>query len=207
MNPGDAIRNARTSALQALMAGSAASRIHIDSTLLTTRGRRDQEDTHQDIEGFVRESRVIKMWAEATADPPSATRVRHVYALACEPGVHPAGVEEPDYPAWVLNLPHEPGRICAMGVGGPTWDPRRQRSVALADGQTALAQALESRLRQTIEDDGRRPPRVLADTEATERALAEAATADELDAEWRDDAGVGPLGLREVLYGMVCVAR
>ena len=207
MNPGDAIRNARKSALQALMSGSATSRIHVKSTLLTARGQRDQQNTRQDIEGFVRDSRLVKMWAETTADPPSTTRVRHVYALACEAGVHPAGVEKPDYPAWVLNLPQEPGKICAIGVGGPTWDPRRQRSAALADGRAALAGALESHLRQIVEDDGRRTPRVLSETETTERALAKAETADEFDAEWRDDAGVGPLGLGEVLYGMVCITR
>ena len=207
MNPGDAIRNARTSALQTLMSGSAASRIHVESTLLTARGQRDQEYTRQDIEGFVRESRVVKMWAETTADPPSTTRVRHVYALACQASVHPAGVRKPDFPAWVLNLPHESGKICAIGVGGPTWDPQRQRSTALADGRAALAEALESHLRQIVEDDGRRIPRVLSETETTERALAKAETADELDAEWLDDAGVGPLGLSEVLYGMVCITR
>jgi hypothetical protein len=207
MNPGSAIRNARTSALQSLVSGSAASSIHIQSTLLTSSAERDREYTRQDIEGVVRGSRIVKMWAEVTADPPSSTRVRHVYALACDEGVTPPGVTEPDYPSWVLNLPRQPGRLCTLAVGGPTWDPRRQTSVALEDGRRALAEALESQLRQVIEDDGRSSPRVLSEMKTTERALAKAESANELDPKWRDDEGIGPLGLREVLYGVVCVAH
>jgi hypothetical protein len=207
LNPGSAIRNARRSALQSLVSGSAESSIHIDSTLLTSETSRDREYTRQDIEGFVSASRIVKMWAEVTAAPPSSTRVRHVYALACEEGVSPPGVTEPDYPGWVLNLPHQPGKTCALAVGGPTWDPRRQTSVALEDGRRALAETLESHLRQVIEDDGWTSPRVTSEMQTTERALSKAESVGELDVEWRDDEGIGPLGLREVLYGMVCVAR
>jgi hypothetical protein len=207
MNPGNAIRNARRSALQSLVSGSVTSSIHIDSTLLTSGARRNREYTRQDIEGSVWESRIVKMWAEVTADPPSSTRVRHVYALACEKGASPPGVTEPDYPDWVMNLPQRPGKTCALAVGGPTWDPSHQATAALEDGQRALAEALESHLRQVIEDDGQRNPRVMSEMKTAEWAVSKAASVDALDAEWLDEDGIGPLGLRKVLYGTVCVAH
>ena len=81
--------------------------------------------------------------------------MRHVYALACRKGFSPPGVALPDLPPWVLETPHEPGRVCALGVGGPTWDPRDQRPSTLRDGKRALAAALESRLHQIVIDTGR----------------------------------------------------
>ena len=95
--------------------------------------------------------------------------------------------------------------MCALGVGGPTWDPRDQRPSTLRDGKRALAAALESRLHQIVIDTGRSSALVATELETTDRALARAEAALDLDEEWWDGDGSGPLGLRSVLYGLVCI--
>ena len=206
LNPGDAIRYSRRAALHQLASGDVATRIHIESELLVSgSGQRGGEFTRQDIEGTVRDTRVVAMWAERTTDPRSSTKVRHVYAMACKEGQDPLGGSEPAFPDWLLNLPERDGEICALGVGGPTYDPRDQEPGTLRDGQRALAEALESRLHRIIIDTGRRNPRVASELATTEAALARAAAADELDELWSDRNGDGPLGLKGVLYGLVCI--
>ncbi len=127
LNPGDAIRYARQAALRQLAAVDADTRIRVESELLVG-SERGGEFTRQDLEGTVRNSRIVAMWAERTSDPTSQTRVRHVYAMACHPDAAASGDLAPPFPEWLLNLPDRPGEICAIGVGGPTWDPRDQRA-------------------------------------------------------------------------------
>jgi hypothetical protein len=207
LNPGDAVRYARRAALRQLAAGDETTRIHVQSELLVagSSAQRGGEFTRQEIEGTVRDSRIVAMWAERTRDPRSETLVRHVYAMACGVGAEPAGVGEPAFPSWLLNLPERDGEICAIGVGGPTYDARDQEPGTLRDGRRALATALESRLHQIIIDTGERNPRVRTELETTEAALARAAGAEELDESWSDRDGDGPLALKGVLYGLVCV--
>jgi len=207
LNPGDAVRYARRAALHQLAAGDAETRIRVESELLVSGDshRRGGEFTRQDIEGTVRDARIASMWAELSVDPRSTTQVRHVYAMACGEGREPAGSARPALPDWLLNLPDRPGEICALGVGGPTYDPRDQEPGTLRDGRRALAQALESRLHQIIIDTGRSNPRVASELATTEAALARAEAAQELDEQWSDREGEGPLGLKGVLYGLVCI--
>jgi hypothetical protein len=206
LNPGDAIRGARRNALTQLAAGDASTTAHITSELFVTGGNmRGGEFSHQDILGSVRDSQIVGMWAKLTPDPGSTTRVRHVYATACRRGSRPPELPDPAFPAWLLDLPESLTRACALGVGGPTLDPRDQYRAALRDGRQALAAALESRLHQIIIDTGRANPRVASQLETTRRALARAATAETLRDVWRDETGTGPLGLSEVLYGLVCI--
>jgi hypothetical protein len=205
LNPGDAIRYARHSSLQNLALSDAA-KVHVRSELLVTGSdrRRGGEFTRQDIEASVRDSRIVTMWANLVEEPLAHTKVRHVYAMACRKGARPSDLRTPPFPDWLLNLPDDDEQACAIGVGGPTFDPRDQEPATLRDGRRALAEALESRLRQIIIDTGRSNPRVTSELETTERALARAERAEALDDEWRDDAGEGPLALKGVLYGRVC---
>lgn len=204
LNPGDAIRYARQAALRQLAAVDADTRIRVESELLVG-SERGGEFTRQDLEGTVRNSRIVAMWAERTSDPTSQTKVRHVYAMACSPDATASGTLAPPFPDWLLNLPDRPGQICAIGVGGPTWDPRDQEPAALRDAQKALAEAIESRLHQVIIDTGARNPRVASQLDTPETAVARAAAARELDERWSDDDGSGPLRLEGVLYGLVCI--
>ncbi len=207
LDPGDSIRYARRAALRQLASGAGDARVHIESELYVSgaRGQRGGEFTRQDIQGNVRGSRIVAMWAEHTRDARSLTAVRHVYAMACGAGAEPPDLDTPSYPHWLLNPPRNEGAICAIGAGGPTWDPRDQEPATLRDGRSALAEALDSRLHQIIIDTGETNPRVATELATTEAALARAATASELDDQWSDLRGEGPLGLKGVLYGLICV--
>jgi hypothetical protein len=207
LDPGDAIRYARRAALRQLATGGADAMVHVESELYVAGSDRQRggEFTRQDIEGTVRDSRIVAMWAERTRDPRSLTKVRHVYAMACGAGSEPPDLGDPAYPEWLLNAPEGNGEICAVGAGGPTYDPRDQEPATLRDARRALAEALESRLHQIIIDTGDRNPRVASELATTEAALARAESASELDDVWSDQNGDGPLGLPGVLYGLVCV--
>jgi hypothetical protein len=207
LDPGDAIRYARQAALRQLASGAAETRVHVESALYVSgsRQQRGGEFTRQDIEGTVRDSRIVAMWAERTRDPRSQTKVRHVYAMACNEGAEPPDLADPAYPDWLLNTPDGNGEICGVGAGGPTYDPRDQEPGTLRDARRALAEALESRLHQIIIDTGEHNPRVASELATTEAALARAEAASELDDQWSDQSGDGPLGLKGVLYGMICV--
>jgi hypothetical protein len=207
LDPGDAIRYSRRDALRQLASTDKQTRIHIESELYVTGSgqQRGGEFTRQDIEGSVREARIVALWAERTHDPRSMTKVRHVYGMACHEGAEPPDLDAPVFPSWLLNVPEQEGRICAIGVGGPTYDPRDQEPRTIEDGRNALAEALDSRLHQIIIDTGVRNPRVASELETTEAARARAKAAQELDRQWSDVEGNGPLSLKGVLYGLVCI--
>jgi hypothetical protein len=206
LNPGDAIRRARRSALTQLAAGDASAIVHVTSELLVTADDTGGgEFSHQDILGSVRDTQIVAMWAKFARDPGSTTQVRHVYAMACRRQARPAGLPDLAFPAWLLDLPEGHAQACALGVGGPTRNPLDQPQAALRDGRQALAAALESRLHQIIVDTGRANPRVAFQLETTQRALTRSAAAETLQESWRDETGSGPLGLREVVYGLVCI--
>ena len=207
LNPGDAVRYARRDSLRQLAVTDTSALVHVESELYVagSRQQRGGEFTRQEIEAAVRDSRIVALWAERTRDPRSMTKVRHVYAMACHPGAEPAGLDDPGFPSWLLNLPDRDGEICAIGVGGLTYDPRDQEPGTLGDGRNALAEALDSRLHQIIIDTGEGNPRVASELATTEAARARAESAEELDEQWSDQQGNGPLGLKGVLYGLVCI--
>jgi hypothetical protein len=207
LDPGDAIRRARRNALEQLAASDlrTTTRLHSELFVDGSGDGHGGEFSYQDITGSVTKSPIVAIWAELSKDPRSTTNVRHVYAMSCRRGVEPAGMSKPGVPAWVLNVPEDDSRTCALGVGGPTRNPRDQAPAALRDGRRALGAALESRLHQIIIDTGRTNPRVASQLETTSWALSRVASAENLDREWRDDSGSGPLGLKQVLYGLVCI--
>jgi hypothetical protein len=205
LDPGDALRYARLSALTELVSGHASTTVHVESELLSSAGgQRGGEFTLQEIAGTLRDAKIVAMWAESSEDEHTQTYERHVYALACARGAAAGGLTDPTLPAWILNLPDDGFRACALGVGGPTRDPRDQPDAALRDARRALASTLESELEARIIDTGRRPL-IASELQATERALARAEAVTALDDEWLDAAGSGPLGLKATLYGLICV--
>ncbi len=201
LNPGHAIRYARRAALSHLAAETLG--VEVESELrLGAHGL--SEITTQRTAGVLEDSRIAALWSDLDTGG-DFVRVREVHALACRNDVWPATLPTPRYPSWVLQVPGEPGRICALGLSGPTRDPRNQEPVALDDAQRALAAALETRIRTTIEDDGRLLATVSTWMETSQRSLERAREASELEERWLDEHADGPLGLRGVLYGLVCV--
>jgi hypothetical protein len=207
LDPGDAVRRAREDALSALVSGDVRTVVYIESELLVSGGgQRGAEFTRQDISGAIRDAKIVAMWVERALNEHLRTHERHVYAMACSRGSAAARLSDPTVPAWILNLPDDGTRACALGVGGPTRNPNDQPAAALRDGRRALAAALGSELESIVIDTGPHRPRVASDLQTTERARARVESVDEFEAEWEDTDGNGPLGLKQTLYGLVCIS-
>ena len=203
LNPRNSIRYARVAAIDALAAGS----LEVDVQTITGvgSGRDGFEMSAQSLSGTLANARVPALWAETNPGQQGRRRVKQVYALACWPDADLSDLPGLDYPRWLIEPPDEAGRVCATGIGGPTWKSDNQRKSALRDGRLALAVALESRIEKRVFDDGRGVARIARQIDPSPAALARAAGAEELEDEWLDAGGVGPIGLPDVLYGLVCI--
>jgi hypothetical protein len=200
LNPGDAVRRARTHSLENLAAEVLGVKITSELRISETGS---SEITEQRVSGIIQQSRIAAMTSVAQAG--AGKRLREVYALACPDDLRTADVPHPDFPDWILNLPRDPARLCAIGIGGPTWYPDQQREAALRDAQAALALVIESHIQTRSLDSGRGLAHVHSTSASTERARERAASVASLEADWLDAKGEGPLGLAGVLYGRVCV--
>lgn len=202
LNPRNAIRYARLAAIDALAAGS----LEVDVQTITGVGSGEGfEMSAQSLSGTLADARVPALWAETNPGQLGRRRLKQVYALACWPDADLSSLPELDYPRWLIEPPNEAGRVCATGIAGPTSKSRNQPKSALRDGRLALAVALESRIEKRVFDDGRGVARMARQIDPSASALARAAGAEELEKDWLDTGGVGPMGLPDVLYGLVCI--
>lgn len=202
LNPRNAIRHARISAIEALAGDS----LSVDVQTISGEGPDGTfEIAAQALSGTLADARVVAVWADVSTDKGSSRRIRQVYSLACWPDASMRGLPDPDYPSWLLDPPASSGRICATGIAGPTWNPDDQSRSALADARLAIAIAIESRIEKRIFDNGRGAAKIARQVEPSTSALSRAETARELDREWMDEAGTGPIGLPGVLYGLACI--
>lgn len=202
LNPRNAVRYARLSAIEALASGS----LEVDVQSVTGSGSHGEfEMTSQSLSGTLADARVVALFAETNPGMQGRRRLRQMHALACWPDADLSDVPEPDYPRWLIEPPNDGSRICATGIAGPTWKAADQPESALSDGRLALAVALESRIEKRIFDDGRGVARMARQVEPSAAALSRAATAVELEELWLDEKGTGPIGLPGVLYGLVCI--
>ena len=202
LNPRNAIRYARVSAIDALAAGS----LSIDVQSITGTGSEGYfEMTAQSLSGVLADARIAALFGEVNPGREGRARLRQVFALACFPDADLSDLPEPGYPRWVVDVPAEEGRVCATGISGPTRKARDQAPSALGDARLALAIALESRIEKRVFDDGRGVARMAREIDPSPRALRRAAGAEALEERWLDEEGEGPLGLPGVLYGLVCV--
>lgn len=202
LNPRNSIRAARLSAIETL----AAETLEIDVQTISGAGPDGGfEIAAQALSGTLANARLVALWADVDRDGGSGRRVRQVFALACWPNASVRDLPEPDYPFWLLEPPTDDGRICATGIAGPTWKSGEQPDSALRDARLALAVALESRVEKRIFDDGRGVAKIARQIEPSPSALARAATAEQLERDWYDETGMGPIGLPGVLYGLACI--
>ena len=202
LNPRDSIRFARLSAIEALAANSLA----IDVQTVSGVGPDGAfEIAAQSLSGSLENARLVAVWADVDHADGFGRRVSQVYALACWPDATVRDLPEPAYPSWLLEPRSDEGEICATGIGGPTWNRDEQRDSALRDARLALAVALESRVEKRIFDDGQGVARIARRIEPSASAVARAGKATELERDWYDENGVGPVGLPGVLYGFACI--
>ena len=202
LNPRNAIRYARVSAIDALAAGS----LSVDVQSITGSGSRgDFEMTAQSLSGVLADARIAALYAETNPGAEGRSRLRQVFALACFPDADLRDLPAVPYPRWLIEAPSGGGRVCATGISGPTWKAEDQAPSALRDAQLALAIALESRIEKRVFDDGRGVARMAREIDPSPNALRRAAGAESLEESWLDEDGEGPLGLPGVLYGLACV--
>lgn len=203
LNPRNAIRYSRVSAIESLAAGSLEVEIQTISGVGGARGA--FEISAQSLSGTLANARIVALWAETNPYGQGRARVRQVYALACWPDADVSGLPGLDYPRWLIEPPSESGRICATGIAGPTWKKEDQQPSALRDARLAIAVALESRIEKRIFDDGHGVAKMARKIDPSPAALRRSAAADELENEWRDEDGKGPMGLPGLLYGLACI--
>lgn len=202
LNPRNAIRYARLSAIEALASGS----LEVDVQTISGDGSRGSfEVSAQALSGTLENARIVALWADTESAGESRRRIRQVYALGCWPDASLRGLPRTEYPHWLIEPPAEQGEICATGIAGPTWKRKDQNDSALRDARLALAIALESRIEKRIYDDGHGVAKMARQIDPSIGALERAATAEELDRDWYDEAGRGPVGLPGVLYGLACI--
>ncbi len=202
LNPRNAIRYSRLSAIEALAAGS----LEIDIQTISGSGARGSfEVSAQALSGTLANARIVALFADTESAREGQRRIRQVYALACWPEASLGGLPRPDYPDWLIEPPADADRICATGIAGPTWKSGDQGQSALWDARLALAIALESRIEKRIYDDGHGAAKIARQIDPSAQAQERAASASELDRDWSDEAGTGPVGLPGVLYGLACI--
>ncbi|MEE8164387.1 MAG: hypothetical protein V3T64_02355 [Myxococcota bacterium] len=204
LNPRHAIRNARLAAIEALAAGSLEMTIQ-SITVSDSGASSGLELSTQALSGRVASARIAALWADRDQTGGSRNRLREVYALACWPDADLRAVSAVDYPSWLVEPPDKPGQICATGVAGPTWKTVEQVDSALRDARFALAASLESRIEKRVFDPGRGVARFARQVDPSPAAYARAAAASSLERQWLDERGTGPIGLKDVLYGLVCI--
>jgi len=202
-NPGNSIRNARLSAVEAL----AAEFLEVDVQTISGVGSDGGafEIAAQALSGTLANARIVALWAEVDRVEGDRRRLRQVFALACWPDASVPDLPDPAYPDWLVEPPRDDDRICAVGVAGPTRKEAAQSASALRDAREALAVALESRIEKRIFDDGHGVARIARQVDPSPAALARAGAAKELEEEWYDEQGLGPVGLTGVLYGLACI--
>ncbi len=202
LNPRNAIRYARLSAIEALAAGS----LEVEVQTISGDGPHGSfEIAAQALSGSIENARVMALWADLESSTSARRRLRRVFALACWPQASVGPLPEPSYPVWLIEPPVEEGRICAAGIAGPTRKSVDQTASVLRDARLALAVALESRIETRLFDSGHGVAKMAREIQPSPSALARAATAQDVERAWLDQHGVGPLGLPGVLYGLVCI--
>jgi hypothetical protein len=204
LNPRDSIRHARLSAIETLASDSLAVDIQ---TISGTGPDGTFEIAAQALSGSLENARIVALWAyvEPAGGFGSGPQLRQVYALACWPDAAARDVKGPNYPVWLLEPPRNDRQICAAGIAGPTWKKAEQKASALRDARLALAVALESQIEKRVYDDGHGVAKIARKIDPSASAIARAETAGELDREWYDEVGRGPIGLPNVLYGLACI--
>lgn len=201
-NPRDSIRYARMAAVEALAAES----LEVDVQTISGDGPNGAfEIASQALSGTLANGRIFALWADVDDSGRNRRRVRQVFAMACWADASAPDLPESGYPDWLIEPPRDAATICAAGIAGPTRKRSEQAASALRDARLALAVALESRIEKRIFDDGHGVAKMARQIDPSPAALARAATAEDLEEEWYDESGRGPVGLPGVLYGLACI--
>ncbi len=86
-------------------------------------------------------------------------------------------------------------------------DPDDQKSNALEDASKAIAQSMQSYIKQTSEDDGTSQVEFYSSITIKESLIENITKAAKEKESWLDIKATGPLGLPNVLYILACISK
>lgn len=112
------------------------------------------------------------------------------------------------FPDWVLKVPAEKDRLCAVGVSEPTYFREDAMKYASENARSELARTLHVNIKSimvdiTTEKGGDIAERriIEASSWASEAALKES----EITSFWYDEEGVAPVRKKGVSYALACM--
>jgi hypothetical protein len=214
LKPTDAFREARRRARAALV--TAVEKVQQKSAQVATQG--GGADRHHEVileqsAGWVRRSTIVALWYDDRGTGPGGA-AGTAYAAACLGEGAPdstrawmASVESRRAaPAWIYGGTAGKGELCAMGVSGPTLEPKDAPVNAEASAREELAEALAARVKLAVgifQDDDAIETVSGAVTEVGD-AERERAKAARIVARWSDERGVGPIPFPGTAYARAC---
>jgi hypothetical protein len=215
LKPTDAFREARRRARAALV--TAVEKVHQKSAAVAT--HRAGNDSQREVileqaEGWVRRSTIVALWYDDRGVGPSGA-AGTAYAAACLGETAAQGTRDwiaamearRAAPAWLYGVAPSGAELCAVGVSGPTMDPKDAPANAEESAREELAEALAARIRLAVgifqSDEG---------VEAVSGAVSEVSDAERArtrDARianrWTDERGVGPIPFPGTAYARACL--
>lgn len=212
LKPTDALAEARRRARARLATSHATIKTKNIAVTTNVEGQDTQtEVTLEQAEGSVKNSAIAAMWYDENGSGPE-NAAGCAYAVACPRGAGGGAVEA--WPAeslqgragprWVYDVPHETGRICAVGLSGPT--------LISADADANAEQSAREQLAAAIAFKAKTATAIFDNDEVLYGAVTEicdtceeSAAQGRITARWRDDRGEGPLPYPGTSYVLVCM--
>jgi hypothetical protein len=215
LKPTDAFREARRRARAALV--TAVEKVQQKSAAVSAH-QAGRESHHEVIleqsEGWVRRSTIVALWYDERGTGPSGA-AGTAYAAACLGEASPPSTRDwmaamearRAAPAWLYGVAAGAGELCAVGVAGPTMDPKDGPVNAEESAREELAEALAARVKLAVGifqagEDVETVSGAVTDVSDAERERArQARIADR----WIDARGVGPIPYPGTAYARACL--
>lgn len=215
LKPTDAFREARRRARAALV--MAVEKVHQKSAAVATQGT--GRDSHHEVileqsEGWVRRSTIVALWYDERGTGPSGA-AGTAYAAACLGEASPPSTRDwmavmearRAAPAWVYGVAAASGELCAVGVAGPTMEPKDAPVNAEDSAREELAEALAARVKLAVgifqtDDVIETVSGAVSEVSDAERERARQAR---IAARWTDERGVGPIPYPGTAYARACL--
>jgi|GEM_PF-4273606 len=199
LNPGDALRYAKRNARINLV--TSVSDVHIQSVTYDD-GDMILEKTSQQMDSMLKDSVIVGL--ESISNNGSGYGAE-VHAMACF-NEHSTQIRKnSSVPDWVFNASDVYGDLCVVAVAGPTMFAKDQKPAAEKDGARALAESLEMRIVEKLEDDGKGVVELYSKANVSPELIEHCAGKMKVKQEWKDEEGSGPVKIKDVLYLLVCM--
>lgn len=209
LRPTDAIREAHRRARASLVSSLEKVRNKsASSTRVAEKDAQHREVILEESDGWVRNAQVVAMWYDERGIGPNGA-AGTAYAVACLPGHSPRGddwmkqVESSrTAPSWIYGNSRHP-RLCAVGISGPTLEPRDAERNAETAGRDGLAEAIAVKVKSATLIFENNEVLYGAVTDVPEPCREQARRA-KVEASWTDREGAGPIPHAGTAYALLC---